>query len=62
VGLLVQDNGTGFDPAAGREGGHGLGNMQARAERLGATLRLTSTPGEGTRVVATLPIHPSGHA
>lgn len=54
--LLVQDNGAGFDPAASRSGGHGLGNMHARAGRLGATLRITSTPGEGTRVVATLPI------
>ena len=62
VGLLVQDNGIGFDPAAARDGGHGLGNMQARAERLGATLRLTSTPGEGTRVVATIPIRPSDQA
>jgi signal transduction histidine kinase len=57
--LLVQDNGAGFDPAANREGGHGLGNMQARADRLGATLRITSTPGTGTRVVATLPIRPA---
>lgn len=56
VGLLVQDNGRGFDPAIGRAGGHGLGNMRARAERIGASLRLTSQPGEGTRVLATLPI------
>lgn len=55
VCLLVQDNGTGFDTATRRDGGHGLGNMQARAARLGATVRLTSQPGEGTRVVVTLP-------
>jgi signal transduction histidine kinase len=30
--------------------------MQARAEQLGATLRVTSQPGEGARVLATLPI------
>jgi two-component system, NarL family, sensor histidine kinase DevS len=57
VALLVQDNGRGFDPAAGRDGGHGLGNMRARAERIGATLRLTSQRGEGSRVVLTLPLH-----
>lgn len=57
--LLVQDNGIGFDPAARREGGHGLGNMTARAERMGATLRVTSGPGLGARVVATMPIHES---
>jgi signal transduction histidine kinase len=56
VCLLVQDNGDGFNPARRRDGGHGLGNMQARAERIGASLRVTSTPGEGARVLATLPI------
>lgn len=58
VGLLVQDNGRGFRPetAAGR--GHGLGNMQARAAAAGATLRIDSLPGAGTRVVMTFPVSP----
>ncbi len=56
VCLLVQDNGTGFDASRRRDGGQGLGNMQARAIRLGGTLRVTSQPGEGSRVLATLPI------
>jgi signal transduction histidine kinase len=56
VGLLVQDNGAGFDASTGRDGGHGLGNMRARAERIGARLKLTSQPREGTRVVLTLPV------
>jgi signal transduction histidine kinase len=54
--LLVQDNGRGFNPARPRDGGHGLSNMHARAARLGASLRVTSQPGEGSRVLATLPI------
>jgi signal transduction histidine kinase len=54
--LLVQDNGTGFDASTRRAGGHGLSNMRARAASVGATLRLTSRPGEGTRVLTTLPI------
>ena len=53
VGLLIQDNGRGFDAQHGREGGHGLANMRARAARLGASLRVTSQPGEGARVIAT---------
>lgn len=57
--LLVQDNGTGFDPDSRRDGGHGLDNMRARAARLGATLRVTSQRGEGSRVLATLPIVPT---
>lgn len=56
VCLLIQDNGTGFDPALRREGGHGLLNMAARAQQLGASLRVTSQPAEGSRVLATLPI------
>lgn len=56
VCLLVQDNGVGFDPEGMREGGHGLHNMEARATRLGATLRVTSEPVEGTRILATMPI------
>lgn len=56
VCLMVQDNGVGFDAGTRRDGGHGLGNMHARAEWVGATLRVTSQPGEGARVIATLPI------
>jgi signal transduction histidine kinase len=56
IGLLVQDDGCGFDAAARREGGHGVGNMRARADLVGAQLRLESGPGAGTRVVATFPI------
>jgi signal transduction histidine kinase len=56
VCLLVQDNGAGFNATSQREGGHGLANMRARAQKLGATLQVTSHPGEGARVLATLPI------
>jgi signal transduction histidine kinase len=56
VCLLIQDNGSGFNPEAPRDGGHGLHNMKARAAHLGANLRITSQPGEGSRVLATLPI------
>jgi len=55
VCLLVQDNGTGFDPAAGSNG-HGLANMRARAAQLGATFKLTSQPGQGARLVFTVPV------
>lgn len=55
VGLLVQDNGRGFDADRTVSGGHGLGNMRARAEHLGASLRVTSQPGQGARVIATFP-------
>lgn len=54
--LLVTDNGAGFDMARPRRDGLGLGNMHARAARIGATLRVTSRPGAGTEVLATLPV------
>ena len=56
VGLLVQDNGVGFDPASLEKSGHGLGNMQTRASRIGASVRVESQPGSGTRVILTLPL------
>jgi signal transduction histidine kinase len=56
VCLLVQDDGAGYDSTQRRPGGHGLGNMEARAERLGGSLRVESQPGVGTRIVLTLPV------
>ncbi len=57
VCLLVQDNGAGFDQTK-RSSGHGLGNMQARAAGLGASLQLESRPGKGARLLVTVPILP----
>ena len=47
--LVVQDDGSGFDPAA-RSGRLGLGIMHERAESIGAELRVDSAPGQGTTV------------
>jgi signal transduction histidine kinase len=56
VCLLVQDNGTGFDPQKHGGSGFGLGNMQARAQRLGGSVKIESQPAGGTRVVVNLPL------
>ncbi len=50
--LTVADDGVGFDPAAAEVRGRRLGltSMEERARALGGTLRIDSTPGEGTRV------------
>ena len=50
LALLVHDDGSGFDPKLAQRG-HGRDNMQARATRMGATLRCTSQTGAGTRIV-----------
>jgi signal transduction histidine kinase len=50
--LAVRDNGRGFS-IENASRGHGLNNIQSRAQRLGAQLQFSSTPGTGTRIVVT---------
>jgi signal transduction histidine kinase len=50
LSLAVQDNGAGFDPATAN-GGHGLGGMRERAELIGGTLQIESTPQRGSTVL-----------
>jgi two-component system, NarL family, sensor kinase len=52
--LLVRDDGRGFD-FGGAQRGFGLGSMGAQARALGGRLRVSSAPGLGTIVEATLP-------
>ena len=54
--LTVTDNGCGFDPAAGRGGGHGQRTMRERALLCGGTLQVDSAPGRGTSVVVRVPL------
>jgi signal transduction histidine kinase len=57
--LQVTDQGSGFDagplPKPGL--GWGVAGMHERAESIGGRLILTSTPGSGTNVKITVPIH-----
>ena len=53
--MLIEDDGTGFEPAAAARG-FGLQGMRKRAEGISATLELTSSPGHGTRVLVTAPV------
>ena len=50
--LTVSDDGTGM---AAKGNGRGLRGMQERAEAFGGTLKITSRPGSGTTISATLP-------
>jgi signal transduction histidine kinase len=52
--FAVTDDGRGFDPAANGYG-TGLQGMADRIEALGGSLRVRSTPGEGTVVEGTVP-------
>lgn len=52
----IEDDGIGFDPDASRLGRHGLRGMRFRVEASGGELSLTSASGQGTRIVARLPL------
>jgi len=54
--VKMSDNGKGFDPAAARENGNGLRNMQERMKMAGGKMSLTSQPGAGTRLVFEIPL------
>jgi len=55
--LKVVDDGRGPDgEGAGPDGGHGLPNLRARAERLGGTCTVEPAPRGGTRLVWTVPL------
>jgi len=56
--VLVRDNGCGIDPQvlrAGRDGHWGLSGMRERAERIGARLKVLSSPDGGTEVELRVP-------
>jgi signal transduction histidine kinase len=55
-GLLfeVADNGRGFDASA--SDGAGLTNLRDRLGAVGGTLRVESTPGQGTRIHGAVPV------
>ena len=55
VEVSVRDDGIGFDTSAPAKSAFGLLGMRFRVEAEGGKLALTSSPGQGTRVSATLP-------
>ncbi|HEY0386531.1 MAG TPA: ATP-binding protein, partial [Pyrinomonadaceae bacterium] len=73
--LKLSDNGRGFNVATVGEradysrGGNGLVSMQRRAEELGGSFEIASSPGEGTKTILRVPLartasfespHPNG--
>ena len=55
VVLRIRDDGKGFDAALVPDGHLGLTGMRARADKIGATYRVTSRAGEGTTVEVVVP-------
>lgn len=54
--LSIVDDGCGFVQGVSSPSGMGLSNMQSRADQIGATLKVTSSIGRGTKVSLLLPI------
>ena len=56
----IEDNGAGFDvharKSAGKTSGLGLTAMRERVQAVDGTLRIHSSPGQGTKVVAEFPL------
>lgn len=56
VTLTIKDNGQGFDTdSEAMRIGHGLANMQARAEGLGGAFTVRSARGQGTTITVVIP-------
>jgi signal transduction histidine kinase len=54
--ILVRDDGVGFDPDLALAGHHGLTGMRYRIDSLGGTMSLSSRPGGGTSIRATIAV------
>ena len=62
--VVVEDKGTGFDPAGVRASeaasGFGLFSVREQITRLGGTFEAQSNPGQGTRITLSVPLHAPG--
>jgi signal transduction histidine kinase len=54
VKLEIEDDGYGFVPSRDCSGGMGMKNMRERASQVGGKLAITSVPGKGTKICATV--------
>ena len=55
IQISISDDGKGFDLAA-ETAGRGLTGMRERIELYGGTIEVTSNPGDGTEISATVPL------
>ncbi len=59
LNITIEDDGQGFTPSQvhpSGAGGYGLQIMRERAESLGGHLEVDSQPGQGTRIILTVPL------
>lgn len=60
VTLRIRDNGRGFDPDLLPPGSMGINILRERARAIGATLSITSQPGDGTEIMVVWTEAPAG--
>ena len=59
--LAVSDDGVGFEPGHSGKGMHlGLASMRERVRLVRGTLDIESAPGQGTKVIAWVPVDEEG--
>ena len=63
--IEIEDDGKGFEPSAvtrPKDEGHGWGllGITERVEALGGTVEIDTAPGQGVRIVVTVPLPPEG--
>jgi signal transduction histidine kinase len=56
IAAVIEDDGQGFEPASAREDGFGLEGMRERMGLLDGRLRVESSEGHGTTLVAEVPL------
>jgi signal transduction histidine kinase len=56
VVVIVEDDGTGFDPGATGADGLGLTGMRERLALVGGTLKIEASAGAGTTIAAEVPV------
>ena len=56
VGLVVADDGRGFDPQGEFPGHLGLKSMRERTAAVGGSFEIASAPGAGTRLSVRVPL------
>ena len=56
INIIIEDNGTGFDPSMIKEGGMGLDTLTKKIAQLSGTVSIDSTPGRGTTIIIELPV------
>lgn len=55
--LEIRDDGDGFDQAQIKSGSFGLLGMRERVLAIGGQLHIDTAPGEGTRIIASIPLN-----